>query len=313
MKKLLILLLLCAFILGLAACGGGSGTPDTGAAGAPETEEAVLPEEDSLGVPGVKYEVPEGYVSVEKMADRKADGALFEFNARYLYDENTMISVALAENQNLDEVADKNAMESAEHNGSTYYIQSEGGIIYGVTQVDSDVYGVQYQYGTDITDEAARATFDAVLGSMEYGDYEYTTENDETSTEFDFTLPTLTLESLSSVNRLSAADGKMERKSVTWRFGDDPDDLAYRFLIRVIYGGKVEDETSSSGTYETAEIGGKTYTVRLDSEGDKYEYYLQDGENVYVFKNLGSGGWFSTRSEESDLAFDALINSVVYK
>ena len=112
-------------------------------------------------------------------------------------------------------------------------------------------------------------------------------------------------------------DGTVVSKKFIWKYSQDSETIDYRFGIEEYKDAKLADILKEDKEYEELKIGGVTYSVeKSDKETDTYDYYnyyVQQGDNVYVIQNKGiSNGWFVSRSEESKKAFETFINSVKF-
>ena len=117
-----------------------------------------------------------------------------------------------------------------------------------------------------------------------------------------------------STNLTETPDGETVEKSVTWKFGEDSDNIDFRFQIAVCKNSTVKEQLKEDKEYEEKTIGTIAYTVRVPDEGKKaFEYITQHGKDVYIIRNNGKSGWFTTRSEESEEAFEKFLNTISFK
>lgn len=315
MKKILALLLALTLILTLAACSGSSSGTDGASSGeAEKTAELSKSIKDDSSVPGMSFTPPEGYTFAERTFDRTSDGTLTEKNLKFYYDNDTTVNFAYgsANGKQLSELITLDGLETYDADGVTFYFYEEGSSLMALSQINDILYGIEYARAEGSED---RELLDKALESVKFEDVDSVMENADEDVMGDISYqldPTLTIASTYSDDKQNL-EGETVRKSKTWRFGKDKDNLDFRFLIRYIKGGKVEDELPSGGNFGEETVGEFTYTVRLDDDSNAYEYYLQRGDDVYVLKNLGaSNGWSTTRSDESKTAFKALVESVSF-
>ena len=315
MKKILALILALTLILTLAACSGSSSGTDGASSGeAEKTAELSKSIKDDTSVPGMSFSAPEGYTFVERTIDKTGDGTLTEKNLKFYYDGDTTLSFAYgaANGKQLSELITLDGLETYDAGGVTFYFYEEGSSLMALSQVNDILYGIEYARAEGSED---RERLDKALETVRFEEVDSVTENADEDVLGDISYQidsTLHIASTYSADKQNL-DGETVRKSKTWRFGADKDNLDFRFLIRYIKGGKVEDELPSSGNFGEETVGENTYTTRLDDDSNAYEYYLQRGDDVYVIKNLGaSSGWSTTRSDESKAAFKALIESVSF-
>ena len=318
MKKLVIAMLILSLTLCFAACGNSAGGADTGAAGTgaaavTEPDAPATPEvkriADDLAVPGMSFVPPEGFVSVERTLD-KADGKLTAKDLQFNYADGGHIDFAYATGYDLSQMSGIENYETEEHGGVTFYNYTSGSTVELFGQVGDVLYGIEYEAGEGVE---GRELLDRALEGLKFEDVESVTENVTEIEGIKYTLDTsLNIASTFSANT-EDADGNLIRNSMTWRFGEDDDNLAYRLLLRRVAGAKVEDELSSDYAYEDGTLGELPCKVRKDSDGNIVDYYIQVGDNVYIAKNMGvSTGWSTDRSEESHAAFAAFVGSFVF-
>ena len=88
----------------------------------------------------------------------------------------------------------------------------------------------------------------------------------------------------------------------------------YSFCL--LYHGDQSDAEKKK--LEEGQIGDITYSFEKGEKKtdtfDHYNYYVQQGEDVYVVQNKGvSNGWFTSRSDESKKAFKKFIKTVKFE
>lgn len=312
MKKILALLLALTLVFALAACGDSDAKKDEDKGGTEEPEVAMIKDDSTL--PGMSFTAPDGYTAVERMLDKTADGVLTEKNLKFYYEKDAAINLAYAktEGKKLSDLLSLDGLESVECDGVTFYIKDETSTVMAIAQNDDLFYGVEYARPEGSKD---RQPLDDILGSFKFDDSESITDNDDPENlgDISYTLdPSQKVVSTYSDVK-EDIEGNLMEKSMTWRFGTDDKNIDSRFLIRVSKNAKLEDVLNKDNTYEDAKVGDIDYKVRKDSDGNVFEYYTQQGDDVYSIKNLGDGSWFNTRSDASYTAFDALIKSVSFQ
>lgn len=317
MNKFLALLLIAALLFTLAACadsGKSDLTPPDETSGA-ETEaptEAPLPNNsilDDRSVEFMTFVPPEGYTSVERIIDRNTDGTLAEKTLSFFWDDGAEISYASSDNYDLGSYIDLTTLESVAIDGQTVYFYNEGADHMAMIQIGNVLCGIDC-IPADGSEDYSK--LDAALEKLHFGECEFVTEVEEGLSGINYDLSVLAEPvSISSTHRVDL-EGNTLRKSFTWRFGQDKGNIDYRFLIRVVYGGKVEDELSTYTTYEDGTLQGLPCKIRMD-DGHEIEYFVQRGNDVYILKNMGyNGGWYVERSDASHEAFKAFVATVSF-
>lgn len=312
MKKIVALLLTALLVFALAACSGSSESGSSGEPAATETPAPPTPAEDNA-VMGMSFTIPEGYKTVERNIEKTADGTLVDKSFTYAFDDESQIIIGYTYGKELTDAVPQDRIdnaETAEYDGKSFYIIEEGKTKMALSQDDKVIYGIGYTFADAVDNEK----FDDLMSGISFTGATATEEGDDSLYDIQYSLDdcgnVLSTDTVLTV----FPDGETDAKSVSWKFGEDLSDPDYRFLIRVYKNSTVEEQLDSDKEYEEQEINGVTFTVIKPSTDDKpYSYFTQHGSDVYKIYNSGSGGWFSTRSEECTAAFEALINSISFK
>lgn len=316
MKKLLALLLALLMVFALAACSGSDSDSkkDDGGSNSDEPDEPeVLYIKDDTTLPGMTFTPPEGYIAVERTFDAPADGSTPEKNLKFYYDEDTTLNFAYSDKTgaNLSEMLDLDTLESVDCDGVTFYFYEQSGESTALAQIDNVIYGVDYVY----TDKD-RTRLDDALKSIKFEETEPVMENEDPDQLGDITYAlddNLNVVSTYSTQK-ETTDGELMEKSMTWRFGEDKDNVDFRFLIRLTKNAKLEDVLNSETTYVDEKVGDIDYKVRKDDDGASLEYITQHGDDVYEIKNLGVyTGWSTRRTDESKTAFSAFFTTISFQ
>lgn len=310
MKKLLALLLAVAVLFALAACGESKGGIEVTTEEPTEDPSLAYRIENDRSVEFMTFVPPEGYTSIERILDMHADGTLSEKTLNFYWDDGSEVSYASTSNYRLEDYLDVSTLESKEINGQTAYFYNEGSDHMVMFQI-GDVLCALDCVPAEGSEDYSR--LDEALENLQFGECEFACEADEDLGPIRCDLSVLGEPVSTSSSERVDLEGNTLRKSFTWRYGQDADNLDYRMLIRVVYGGKVEDELNEYTTYEDGTLLDLPCKIRME-DGHQIEYFVQRGDDVYILKNLGvSGGWFVDRSEESYSAFDALIATVSFE
>lgn len=316
MKKLLALLLVVSVLFTLTACAKTENGSEPMPSGATETEAPT--EDPSLAdriesdrsVEFMTFVPPEGYSSVERMLDMRADGTLTEKTVNFYWDDGSEISYASTSAYRLEDVLDLSTLETREVNGQTGYFYDSGSDRMVFFQIGDVLCALDCVPAGDSEDYSM---LDEALENLQFGECDFSCESDENLGAIRYDLSVLDDPvSIYSV-QLVDLEGNTIRNSLSWRYGEDEDNLDYRLLIRVVYDGNVDDELSEYATYEDGTLQGLPCKIRME-DGHPIEYFVQRGDDVYILKNMGvSNGWYTGRSEESYSAFDALIATVSFE
>lgn len=313
MKKLLALLLALVMVAALAACSSGQPASD-GGEGAEQVTEAPVSKTiaDDTSVMKMSFSAPASYENVERFFEYLADGTMYEKNIHYTLADGSEITYAYAnEEQDMVAAAESQEHETAEYAGKTFLIFNYDSAYQSFAQEGSEVFGVQYAPA----EGDGKETFDQLMGGISFTDNTETVKDDLDLGDISFTIDNALPLFGYSTSVTETPAGDLLKKSVTWKFGEDRNNIDFRFLIRVFKNSTVEEQKKADKEYEEQEINGVTYTVLVDSGEDApYEYMTQHGDDVYMIRNNGSNnGLWTTRSEESDAAFEAFLNTISFK
>ena len=319
MKKILALLLALTMMFALAACSGSDTAKDdngsnSGGNSSKSEEPTEAPEPqftDDRALPGMTFEVPNGFTSVERLIDKKADGTLKEKNVKFYYDEDTTLSFAYSEagDDNLADMLDLEKLESMDCDGKTFYYYPNGNNVTALAQVDKTLYGVEYARKEGSEDQKM---LDDALKNIKFESVEAITENDEGLEAISYELDSKLKVARTVSVQQEDTDANLMKKAMTWYFGDDADDPDFRFLIRVVKNSKVADELNEETEYVDEKLGDVDCKVRKEDD-HSIEYFAQIGDDVYEIKNLGTyNGWMTSRSDESYTAFEAFVKTISF-
>ena len=284
--------------------------------GGDEKESSKKVVEDTA-VMGMSFGVPEEFKSVERTVQKSTDGKLIAKGITYEISDNCRLEFVftIAEGRSLEDEIGDMTVDRKEYNGTSLIVYKPGKKNYMAFYQDGDnVYGIQYKSPNE---DAIDDEFDKILQTVKFTDATETTLNDFTldkikyNTEVD--IPLLT----ESTNIEENADGTLVCKSYSWEYSKDSEKTAYRFGIDQYINTKLEDKLKEDKEYTEAKIGDITYTFEKGDEGtdtyDHYNYYVQYGDDVYVIKNMGTGSWFVSRSDESKAAFKGFIQAITFE
>ena len=303
MKKTISLLIVCLMLLSLAACGGGAGKTEQ-----PEPE-APMTIADDTSIYEMRITPPESYESVERYTDKSSDGAIVEKDINYNLTDGSKISYGCMKGQILAELTDISKLESKEINGITYYFLDKSGDYCAFAQKENDLYAVQY---TPV-EGGDGSLLDELIAGVRYEESEEPVVDDVDLFDIQFTVDEALPMAGTSVNVTATPAGDITRKSVMWKYGEDPSDLDFRFTVIVCRNATLESVLDAEKEFETKTVGELEYTVLKTEDDAPYDYFIRHGEDVYEIRNSGSySGWSVTRSEESVAAFEAFINSVSF-
>ena len=301
MKKLLTILIM---VLLLCACSGGG---NNGGGKQDDFTKA-----NKVGY--MEFVPEETYSNLNSFTEYKADGTLIEKDIVYTRENGIVVGYAVTPNVVLAELGDLSQFDSFEVNGDKYYTYVSGNNSVGMVQKDRELYAVQLNYSNtaenheenELENLAATVKFtdkaDYTLNSMDMFDINYTVDS------------SLALASI-AINVDQDSAGNVTEKSVTWRYGQDTDNLDFNFVVRVYRNKTLEDVLDADSTYLDETINGVDYKVFSTTEDHPYNYYTQHGNDVYQIRNNGvNSGWFGVeRSEESWTAFSNFLNTISFK
>lgn len=303
MKKTISLLIACLMLLSLAACGGGAGKTEQ-----PEPE-APMTIADDTSIYELRITPPESYESVERYTDKSGDGTIVEKDINYVLADGSKISYGCMKDLTFAELTDISKLESKEINGLTYYLLDKSGEYCAFAQKESDVYAVQYTPA----EGGDGALLDELLAGLSFAESEEPIVDDVDLFDITFTVDDTLPIAGTSVNVSATPAGDITRKSVMWKYGEDANDLDFRFTVIVCRNSTLENVLDAEKEFETKTVGELEYTVLKTDDDAPYDYFIQHGDDVYEIRNSGKyTGWSVSRSEESAAAFEAFINSVSF-
>ncbi len=330
MKKLLSIALTIILVLSLTSCGNKEKPAEEDTtpsetesqeevAEGEEVEEEFGPKETGLPVIPVTEDTklmalqltpPEGYETVERYVEFTSDNKLSEKNLTFTMEDGTFFSYAYSKDTYLSDILDTESLDTSSSSEETVYLYDRGASHMAFVQKDDDLYGINYE--TPEKSDSREPLEEAIAG-LSFGEAtEETAVNNldfyRISYELDNTLP---LDSY-TLSLTEDKEGKEIRKSILFRFGDDPDNLLFRFLIRVYRDTNIEDVLDPEIEYEDVIIGTLVYTAESPILGeDHYAYYIQYGSDVYLIKNNGANNGFATvRSKDSEKHFREFLRTI---
>ena len=307
-KKALAFLMAVLMLFALAACG------------KDKEEEQEVPKTvaDDTSVLAMSFSAPEAYETVQRDVEKTTDGSLVTKTVSYTVSENVTISYAytIADGHKLEDELGEMKVERKEYNGTELILyKSSKKTSMAFCQKGEDVYAIQYR-GSDektIDDE-----FDKILRNVKMTDATETETNDFTLDKVKYTTETDVPVASEVTTLVGKPDGTVVKKAIVWKYANDTTKVLYRFGIEQHINAKLEDMKKEGKEYTEKEIAGVTYTFEKGDKKtdayDHYNYYVQQGDDVYVVQNKGvSNGWIVSRSEESKKAFKKFINAVKFE
>ena len=307
MKKALVVLVMMVTLLTLCGCSGsnGSTTPESS-----ESEVRTLADDTTMG--RMVVTVPENYVELERYIEEDGNGKIIEKNLNYSFTEDSGISYACMPDQDLVEMLGSNLdkLEKIESNGNTIYTYISGSDCLALVQVGEDIYGLEYL----LTEDQDAEVFNKAVSEMSFKDEKTELlKNDMDLYDISYELdPALNVYCMTS-SYVEDPSGKPLEKTIIWKFGESDDNMDFRFMIRVYKDSTIDEVKDPDKTYEEQTVNGITYTALTNDDGAPYEYYTQHGNDVYEIRNNGSySGWFTDRSEDSEKAFEAFLNTISF-
>ncbi len=304
MKKILIVLLSLALVLALAACSDGGGNPSSG--GQSGKKALTLAEDTSMMA--MTYPAPTGCESIERYTEQTPDGKLLEKDMVYNFADNGELTYAFVADVDLAASVDLSIMAVTQQDGVDIYTYESDSEYMALAQVDDAVYGIHY-----LPAAGAEDPFAGMLDGVSFGKAADTVGNDLDLGPISYTVDdTLPLDRI-IINQEEDPAGRLIAKTVIWRFEQDDED-GFRFLIRLYKNTTVADVIDDTAEYGEATINGVAYSVIDADDEAPYEYFTQQGDDVYQIRNNGSSNaWYAIRSPESATAFAAFINSVSFE
>ena len=294
MKNAISLIIVFVMILAmLTGCGGGS-------------KSAPISKDNK--VLAMSFKAPENWVTIERFADKKADGTLVEKDINFNFEDETSLGFAVMLGRKFSELTDTSKLDSLEKNGITWYFINSGAIHAAFAQYGDDIYGIQYQTEGDDT----KMLDDAIAG-VSFGKETSTTTDGIELGSIKYDTSTGGKVCGTTVNRQEDTKGNLTQIAAMWAYGDDSSSPDYRFIIEYRKGAALEDVLNSSKEYTDEKIGGKDCKALKDSSEVIYEYDVQAGDDVYRVVNNGKSGWLGvTRTDESKEAFQKFVDNIKF-
>ena len=173
MKRIIALLLTLALVFAFTAC---SDKKDSGSSDEDDTTAAPVKEDNTL--PGMSFDVPEGFTAVERSLDKSGDGDLTEKTIRYYFGDDVSLAFMHTElsDQQLSDLLDLDDLETVDCDGETFYIYEEGDAILALAEVNEFFYGVDYERAQGDTN---RDRFDDALKSIKFENTDTVSENND--------------------------------------------------------------------------------------------------------------------------------------
>ena len=302
MKKLICIVLALSMLFAFAGCAGNNGGG--------KDEPAAKTVADDRNLIEMTITAPETYASVERFTGRKPDGTLEEKNLIYTLEDDREISYAVMTGQQLAELIDLSNFEQKEIAGQQYYTVERNGDFYAFAQQENNLYAVAYQpaEGEEFT------KLEAMLEGVTFGEAAETETDDAEMTGVTYAFDEALTPAGTSVRVTASPDGTVTQKTVIWKFGEDADKPDFGLYLCVYKNQLLEDVLKEDKEYETATVGELEYTVLKTDDEVPYEYYIQQGDDVYEVRNNGdTSGWFVSRTEESEVAFEAFLASIRFE
>lgn len=308
-RKAFAILLAVLMLFALAAC------TDDGVGSKKEEHKKVA---EDTSILEMSFSAPEEYDTVQRSVEKTTEGKLISKGINYTLSDDRTLSLVFtdANGQKLEDELGEMEVERKEYNGTELIIYRSSKKTYmAFCQKGENVYGIQYRAASE---ETIEDEFEKILQTVKFTDSTETTLND-------FKLDKITYNTETDVPLYSETtyitekpDGTLIKKSFVWKYSSDSQKMDYRFGIEEQKNVKLEDVLDAKKEYQEAEIGDVTYKFEKseDKESiyDYYNYYVQQGEDVYVVSNKGvSNGLFTSRSKESVKAFEGFINAVSFK
>lgn len=319
MKRLLAILICILLILCASGCSSGEDQSAGSGSSAAANDVAPAPKvADDTSVLGMSFTPPAGYSTVTRFVESRTDGSFSEKDIFYNYDEDTEIRFAAVKGYKVEDVMKTEGKETMQAGGATFYLQTSDSSSMAFAEYDGALYGIRYAK----SETAVCPTFEEVMQGISFAAAADTLLNED---EESIGAIRYTLDSTKPIaGRASAVtekpDGTPAEKYCIWRFGEDAEKVDYSLMIELVKDATVEEETKeylekTSYTIGSKELNGLSFTtVTKGDEDAPYAYYVQHGGDVYRVSNSGSNnGLWTTRSEESVTAFEALLNTISFQ
>ena len=315
MKKVLAVLLCALLIFSLSACGSKKDDAKSSEKTTVSEEPKFIDVTEDTDAMNLHFTPPVGYDSVERVSGKDVKGNITEKSFNYTFADNSSVMVGYTVGKDATDSIPQKSLEkatAATYAGKPFKVIEEGSAFVALCEEGDVIYGIGYSFAKKA--DGNKAKFEDFMSKISF------TNATETQTDDD-NLFGITYDAKAAGNMTSEqitvtkkADGTLTQKAVSWHYGKDEKNLDYRFLIRVYKDTTVDAQKTSGNEYEEKVINGITYAVRKMSNGEKpCEYFTQHGKDVYKIYNHGvAGGWGVDRSEQSQTAFEAFVNSVKF-
>lgn len=327
MKRISALLSAALIILTLAACSGQSdGSKTRSSASGSAEQTATLPEGntgtkviDDNSVAGMEFAPPKAFKSANRNIVESVNGIVIEKDMIYILNDESVLKVILMAGTKLDDVVNTDDYkDKVEQDGVTFHTSKAEKYATAYAEKDGNTYIISY---TGSSDTPTYKEYDEILKSVHF------TGSDETAMNgfdmFDITYETDKSDQLYGYTIAQQEDpkGEIVTKSVTSNYGDDMMNLDYSLRVKVFKNKTVEkameEVYSQPPKSEEKTVNGIKYTAVMPKEDSgetqPHSYYTQHGSDTYAVYNDGGGVFEITRSEESQKAFNALLNSISFK
>ncbi|MBR3250425.1 MAG: hypothetical protein IKF80_01825 [Erysipelotrichaceae bacterium] len=298
MKKIIRLTLFIFLALMLVGCAGGS----TGGSG-----KKSMADDDVLAL---HFTAPSEYSEVERYCETTVDGKLIEKDIVFSFNENESVGFAVMPATKLADLTSIDNLEHYDVNGFTVYRFDTGNTMIAFVQNGDDLYAVE-RVMSEVDDGTV---LKEVVNGISFTK-NTTTETDEAAfEEMNYELDKDHSLYGTSTRITTDAQGNLVRKFVNWIYGTEKEE-DFTFAIRYYANKTIEELWSADNTYEDVEFNGVKYKALVNSSGEpSYAYYTQQGNDVYLIRNNGtSDGWFTNRSEESNVCFEKFLNTISFK
>ena len=302
MKKLLTILIM---VLLLCACSGGGNGGNGG-------KQEDLSKANKVGY--MEFVPEETYTNVNSFTEQKADGSLIEKDVVYTRENGIVVGYAVSADTVLSEIVDVSQFDTIEVNGETYYTYVSGNQLVAMAQKDRELYAVELDL-SDTAENHEENELENLVATVKFTDKANYTLNSMDMYDIQYTIDSsLPLASI-AISVDQDQEGNITEKSITWKYGQDTNNLDFRIVLRVYKNTTLEDVLDASSTYLDETINGIDYKVYDTTEDHPFNYYTQHGDDVYQIRNNGvaASWWGVDRSEESWVALSNFLNTISFK
>ena len=308
-NKVLAFLLAALMIFALAGCGG------DGEDGKEEVKKTVA---DDTSILSMSFSAPDGFETVQREVEKTAKGKLINKGIAYTLPDDCSLTFVFtdADGKKLEDQLGKMKVERKEYNGTEWILYRSSKKTYMAFYQDGEnVYGIQYRNSNE---ETIEDEFDKVLQTVKMTGATETTLNDFSLDKVKYNLETDVPLFSETTTVEEKPDGTLVSKKFVWKYSEDSEKISYRFGIEEHKNTTVKDVVGEKKELEEGQIGDITYSFEKSDKKtdvyDHYNYYIQQGEDVYAVQNKGvSGGLITTRSDESKKAFKKFIKAVKFE